>query len=116
MKRDPKPSKPPVRYRVVTDVDGYQQRVKVVMLHGWEGYVVRFTTACSGCVPDEENTCPSRGFGCEECGYTGKRRRREWIPFDAAAWDRHHTVVWQRLERLRAYCAKQRKLREGDVI
>ena len=33
-----------------------------------------FTNACTGCSPDDEYTSVSCGSGCQECGYTGKRR------------------------------------------
>lgn len=37
-----------------------------------------WTAQCSGCTPDFAD----RGFGCHECGYTGKRRRAMWVPID----------------------------------
>ena len=43
--------------------------------------VVLFTAACSGCcceIHDGQCSCPSSG--CRECGYTGKRKRREAVP------------------------------------
>lgn len=55
---------------------------KVVKLHGVEGFVVRFTSNCSGCSEDGEHQPSDRGCGCEECGYTGKRRQEHWVPFD----------------------------------
>lgn len=37
---------------------------------------------CSGCTEVPENTePPERGMGCHECGYTGRSRRAEWVPF-----------------------------------
>ena len=46
----------------------------------WEGLVCveeKYTQPCSGCSCDSEypcSCCVKRGHGCEECGYTGKRR------------------------------------------
>lgn len=55
---------------------------KVVVVQGIEGYIERWTSHCSGCteVGDYGHTYGSAG--CEECGYTGKRRREWWEPFD----------------------------------
>ena len=42
--------------------------------------LVRWSEDCSGCT---EYSMGYRIFGpagCDECGYTGKRRRREWVP------------------------------------
>jgi hypothetical protein len=64
--------------REYVKVDG--TRFLVVMLHGKRGFVVRWTGACSGCVSDEECVSHDIGAGCYECGYTGKRRREEWLP------------------------------------
>ena len=42
----------------------------------------RWTTACSGCTPgvEEVGCCMDRGGGCWECGYSGRRRRGEYLP------------------------------------
>lgn len=63
-------------------------RSLVVVVDGEEGYVIRYTRSCSGCDETGEYTGPSeRGSGCEECGYTGKRRSEEWVPFDVGTSD-----------------------------
>jgi len=45
--------------------------------------VVKYTDTCSGCRCDvmeaDKNAIPI-GMGCEECGYTGKRRHTLYIP------------------------------------
>lgn len=45
--------------------------------------VVKYTDTCSGCTCDvmkaDKNGVPL-GMGCEECGYTGKRRTVMYIP------------------------------------
>ncbi len=73
-------------------LDGY--RVKVVMLDGIEGFMVRFTMSCPGCCelgeynglahlyPYDKKAQCHIGAGCSECGYTGKRRMNEWVPFE----------------------------------
>lgn len=66
-------------YRMATLNDG--KRVRVVMNGRRRGFVVRFSESCSGCTEiPEYTTGPERGIGCEECGYTGRSRREEWIP------------------------------------
>jgi len=48
--------------------------------------LVRWTRACSGCSPDGEfSHGASKGSGCEDCGYTGKRREAMWIPVELIA-------------------------------
>lgn len=41
--------------------------------------------SCSGCsvTPEETGWDPDKGFGCEECGYHGRRVNRDWVPLDA---------------------------------
>ena len=83
------------RYRWIEDEDAPKgrRRVKVIEFNGVEGYEVRFTEACSGCFEfgdygglahnypwDEKAQCRV-GAGCDECGYTGKRRQIHFIPF-----------------------------------
>lgn len=48
----------------------------------WDGdvcYEAKFTTVCSGCASDDPYTNEEKGCGCQECGYTGKRR--DSIPY-----------------------------------
>lgn len=53
--------------------------------------LARWTDSCSGCFESEDGhpvgiypRDPKHrcyiGAGCDECGYTGKRRRAEWLP------------------------------------
>lgn len=80
---------PPIRYR--RDEEG--KRRKIVMWEGREGYELTVTTSCSGCCElgeygsnpnghgfDVKHNCYV-GSGCDECGYTGKRRGPFWAPF-----------------------------------
>ena len=45
--------------------------------------VIKFTWTCSGCscpiMQNDKNGVPM-GMGCDECGYTGKRRSTLYIP------------------------------------
>lgn len=42
---------------------------------------VRWTGKCSGCsCQRHDGQCSCPGIGCRECGYTGKRMRREAVP------------------------------------
>jgi len=84
-----------VRYSIVKETwEDKPRRVRVVKRHGFEGYVIRITDTCSGCFEggdyngnahhygyDEKAGC-SVGSGCEECGYTGKRRCEWFVVFD----------------------------------
>lgn len=87
----------PRRYRTIDMGDGEKSRHLVVEWNGKEGFIVRFTTTCSGCFESEDGhpvgdypVDPKHncyiGSGCDECGYTGKRRHEEWIPFDLSDW------------------------------
>jgi len=84
--------------RLRRDSDGALHKV-VLDVDGVECFVVRWTESCSGCCElgeammnahhyafDDKAHCYV-GSGCDECGYTGKRRR-EWLApfeFDARA-------------------------------
>jgi hypothetical protein len=105
----------PIRYRRIdaTEFDP-RRRVRVVMYRGWEGYEERGVGPCTGCHEyGEYGGCscganPCIGLGCDECGYTGKRRWRHWIAFDMDAF-----IVWEfkryeRRERLLAFWRRQR--------
>jgi hypothetical protein len=110
-----------VRYRTVDNGDGKRTRHKVVLHHGFEGFVVRWTDSCSGCYETEDghpvgeydydpkHNC-AIGAGCEECGYTGKSRRAEWIPFDDQfeAYDAWWDKRWERREGLLRYFRKRK--------
>lgn len=81
----------------------------VVMHRGWEGYVVSWTEECSGCTErGDYGALLSGPCGCADCGYTGKRRRREWVPFDPAGWHAHRDRVYARHDR---FCGYLRGLR-----
>lgn len=86
------------RYRTIDLGDGEKTRVLVVEFRGHDGHIVRWTQACSGChetnegyetgyYPYDKKAQCYVGAGCGECGYTGKRRREEWVPFDPRAYD-----------------------------
>jgi len=67
-------------YRMRALKDG--KRVRVVHFLGFEGYMTRWTSHCSGCTEVPEMTHPpDRGIGCDECGYTGRRRNDFFVPF-----------------------------------
>ena len=69
------------RYR--RDDKGRRRLVRVCERTGVEGYEAVETIKCSGCTEVGEMGGQTWGpFGCDECGYTGKRRVRFWIPFD----------------------------------
>lgn len=44
-------------------------------------YNYNYTRPCSGCTESRENTIgDNKGSGCDECGYTGKRRDGVPVP------------------------------------
>lgn len=87
------------RYHIERD----GRRHLIVRLKGWDGIVVRWSQHCSGCTETPENTSPAfRGCGCQECGYSGRSRRVEWVPIDADAYMKWSGRVWKRLEAWRA--------------
>ena len=78
------------RYRKAED--GVRRVIAIV--DGVEGYWSKFTMSCSGCFEpgecmglahlyeyDVKRHCYV-GAGCEECGYSGKRVERFFVPFD----------------------------------
>ena len=68
---------------VEVDPDQPPTRIKVVRFQRQDGMEVRWTETCSGCTPSYEESGGAThecGSGCHECGYTGRRRRVEWVP------------------------------------
>ena len=90
-----------MKYR--RDLDG--KRHKVVVHNGIEGFEATVTLSCTGCTefgdymgninghPYDEKAGCHVGFGCEECGYTGKRRRVFWTPFAASIPYRNSDIL-----------------------
>lgn len=48
--------------------------------------LVRWTQSCSGCSCDCGCMGDHGAGGCEECGYTGKIRNGQWIPYSGKSW------------------------------
>lgn len=47
---------------------------------------ISWSSACSGCTEVPEMTFgPDRGPGCSECGYTGRTRNVQWVPYTRGA-------------------------------
>jgi hypothetical protein len=71
----------PRRY-VWSKIDGPPTRHLVVRHRGEECIVLRYTRVCSGCDCDcgDGYGCSHGASGCDECGYTGKRRHAEAWP------------------------------------
>lgn len=71
------------KWWVCTDPDGDASRHKLIENGGAVGYWIEWSGTCSGCTNVPENTSPpSRGMGCRECGYTGRRIQRMFIQCD----------------------------------
>jgi hypothetical protein len=99
----------PIRYRTVTDFDGNKSRHRVVIHRGFEGFIARWTSVCTGCSEHGEYTAgPDIGSGCHECGYTGKRRSAMFIAFDEGAFMAFEDRRWARRERLLNYWREQK--------
>lgn len=58
------------------------RRKKYAVVNGVLCELTKWTQACSGCTPEYESIGYNHdaGGGCEECGYTGKRRASMWVP------------------------------------
>lgn len=89
------------RYHIETDANGKKTRHKVIRHRGFEGYFERWTQACSGCSDPGDYTVVEIGAGCDECGYTGKRRMEWFVPLDRHGFEDHMDRVYARLERIR---------------
>lgn len=95
--QEPSPVAAPASGRFRRDSEGSLH--KVVVVDGVDHFVVRWTDSCSGCFeageycglahlyPWDEKAGCSVGSGCRECGYTGKVRRAELVPFDSAGFE-----------------------------
>lgn len=95
----------PIRYRTLEATEFEpRRRVRVVVRHGFEGYIIRWTDTCSGCRVDfmeyDEKLRIPIGMGCSECGYTGKRHGGMFMPFDRRAFEAWCDKRWERRERL----------------
>jgi len=100
----------PIRYRVVDDgVMPGPRRVRVVLFRGWEGYVHRWTDYCSGCTEHGDYGTQYGPFGCDECGYTGKRRNSMFVAFDRVAYEKWSDSRWERRQRLERYFRERRR-------
>jgi hypothetical protein len=64
-------------------------RVLVVKRGKVYGFIASWTTSCSGCyemgqdAPYDDKAHCFLGMGCDECGYTGKRRQSYWFPLSS---------------------------------
>jgi hypothetical protein len=67
----------PTARRFIRLQDG--SRVLVRWFRGKPGFEVRWTDACNGCSEYVDGYLMYGPSGCNECGYTGKRVRREWV-------------------------------------
>lgn len=107
----------PVKFR--RDSEGCLH--KVVMWSGFPGFIVRWTSTCTGCHESEDGHSlgdyewddknkRELGAGCAECGYHGKVRHEEWVPFDdvAEAYLNYTSERWKRRERLLAFWRRRR--------
>lgn len=94
----------PRRWAFIDDGDGNRQRVQIVMHRGIPGFEARWTEDCNGCTEYGDYGSPKYGpNGCDECGYTGKRCRVEWLPLPAYQdeYFRAEHRWWNRRERRR---------------
>lgn len=66
------------------------RRRKYALLDGEVCERSSYTSPCSGCSCNcsDGYPCGHEPAGCFECGYTGKRRWRDWVPVEAAEYAR----------------------------
>lgn len=68
------------RYR--KDSNGKRRLVTLDPNSGAEGYMLWHSDYCSGCTEYGDYGTRYGPFGCDECGYTGRRRHHVWTAFD----------------------------------
>lgn len=76
----------PSTYEAAEAVAGRRldRRRNYALIEGQVCIQAEWSTHCSGCTEVPESTsAPDRGMGCDECGYTGRRRERMWLPHEA---------------------------------
>ena len=57
------------------------KRHKWYNFYGEVVYNYKYSHPCSGCTENNEmTTVPKRGLGCDECGYSGRRRSVVPVP------------------------------------
>lgn len=66
---------------------------RIVLCDGEEGYIERRTIGCLGCTEYGDYGVSYGAAGCEDCGFTGRRRIAEWFPF---AWTPEATAAASR--------------------
>jgi hypothetical protein len=56
------------------------RRRNYAIIHDEVCALASWSEKCSGCATEYD---ADRGSGCDECGYTGRRRTSTWLPLDA---------------------------------
>jgi len=71
----------PITWARADEVAGRRldRRRRYAIIDGEICQIVKYSYACSGCYEGYEGHS-SRGFGCGECGHTGRRAHAEWVP------------------------------------
>lgn len=49
--------------------------------------LLTLSTGCPGCCDEAWLYADARGAGCDECGYTGRRRWGHWVPLQSLVAD-----------------------------
>lgn len=58
------------------------RRRNLAIIEGKVHGVCAWSCPCSGCSDAGHVPMHGRGNGCEECGYTGRRRHAQWLDLD----------------------------------
>lgn len=58
------------------------RRKNYAIIDGQVAESCMWSQACSGCY-EGYNSATARGFGCDECGYAGRRRHGAWVPLSS---------------------------------
>lgn len=75
----------PSTYEAAEAIAGHRldRRKNYAIIDGEVRVEERWSSACSGCAETPEGHWQDhRGIGCDECGYTGRRRGGMFLPLD----------------------------------
>jgi len=74
----------PATYEQAESITGYKldRRKSYAIIEEEVCELISWSQCCSGCSygGEEAGSILPRGAGCDECGYTGRRRLSQWIP------------------------------------
>lgn len=71
----------PATFEQAETIAGHRldRRKNYAIIDGEVAESCAWSQACSGCY-DGYDSFHASGCGCDECGYTGRRRQAQWVP------------------------------------